>query len=71
MAERETGPVEARETGAAEAPVLVCSLGCLPGQVAGLLDGREHLSPPLDGDICDLLTAELRRQGVRCQVEPA
>jgi len=51
--------------------ILARALGCLPGQVAGLLDGQEHLSPPLDGDICDLLTAELRRQGVRCQVEPA
>jgi hypothetical protein len=51
--------------------ILARALGCLPGQVAGLLDGREHLSPPLDGDICDLLSAELRRQGVRCQVEPA
>jgi hypothetical protein len=39
--------------------------------VAALLDGHEHLSPPLDGDICDLLIAELRRQGVRCQVEQA
>jgi Trk K+ transport system NAD-binding subunit len=49
--------------------LLARALGCLPGQVAGLLDGQEHLSPPLDGDICDLLIAELRRQGVRCQVE--
>jgi len=51
--------------------LLARALGCLPGQVADLLDGQEHLSPPLDGDICDLLIAELRRQGVRCQVEPA
>ena len=51
--------------------LLARALGCLPGQVAALLDGHEHLSPPLDGDICDLLIAELRRQGVRCQVEQA
>jgi Trk K+ transport system NAD-binding subunit len=51
--------------------LLARALGCLPGQVADLLDGQEHLSPPLDGDLCDLLIAELRRQGVRCQVEPA
>jgi hypothetical protein len=49
--------------------LLARALGCLPGQVAGLLDGQEHLSPPLDRDICDLLIAELRRQGVRCQLE--
>jgi Trk K+ transport system NAD-binding subunit len=51
--------------------LLARALGCLPGEVADLLDGQEHLSPPLDGDICELLIAELRRQGVRCQLEPA
>jgi Trk K+ transport system NAD-binding subunit len=51
--------------------LLARALGCLPGEVAGLLDGREHLSPPLDDDLCALLIAELRRQGVRCQVERA
>lgn len=46
-------------------------LGCLPADVAGLLDGREHRSPPIDADLCDLLIADLRRQGVVCEVEPA
>lgn len=51
--------------------LLARALGCLPGEVADLLDGQEHLSPPLDGDIGELLIAELRRQGVRCLLEPA
>ena len=51
--------------------LLARALGCLPGAVAGLLDGREHLSAPLDGEIGELLIVELRRQGVHCQIEPA
>jgi len=51
--------------------LLARALGCLPGEVADLLDGQEHLSPPLDGDMGELLIAELRRQGVRCLLEPA
>jgi hypothetical protein len=50
--------------------LLARALGCLPGEVAPLLDGQEHLSPPLDGDVGELLIDELRRQGVRCQLEP-
>jgi hypothetical protein len=51
--------------------LLARALGCLPGQVAELLDGQEHLSPLLDGDLCELMIAELRRQGVHCQLERA
>lgn len=50
--------------------LLARALGCLPGEVAPLLDGQEHLSPPLDGDVGELLIDELRRQGVRCRLEP-
>lgn len=46
-------------------------LGCVPADVAGLLDGREHHSPPIDAELCDLLIGDLRRQGVACAVEPA
>ena len=46
-------------------------LGCVPADVAGLLDGREHHSPPIDAELCDLLIGDLRRQGVACDVEPA
>ncbi|MFM7649110.1 MAG: NAD-binding protein [Cyanobium sp.] len=51
--------------------LLARALGCLPGEVAELLDGQEHLSPPLDGEIGELLIVELRRQGVQCQIERA
>lgn len=44
-------------------------LGCAPGDVAGLLDGREHLSPPIDTELGELLIDELQRQGVRCRLE--
>jgi Trk K+ transport system NAD-binding subunit len=46
-------------------------LGCAPGDVAALLDGREQLTPPLDGDLCGPLIEELHRQGVRCSQESA
>lgn len=46
-------------------------LGCAPGEVAALLDGRERLTPPLDGDLCEPLIEELQRQGVQCQREQA
>jgi hypothetical protein len=45
--------------------------GCMPVEVAGLLDGEEHLSPPIDAELCELLMADLRRLGVRCSAEPA
>ena len=45
-------------------------LGCAPGTVAPLLDGREQLTPPLDGDLCEPLIEELQRQGVHCQRVP-
>jgi hypothetical protein len=45
-------------------------IGCAPGEVASLLDGQEHLSPPLDQDISELLINDLRRQGVHCSLEP-
>ena len=44
-------------------------LGCAPGDVAGLLDGHEHLSPPIDTEPGELLIDELQRQGVRCWLE--
>jgi hypothetical protein len=44
-------------------------IGCAPGEVAALLDGQEHLSPPLDQDISELLINDLRRQGVHCSLE--
>ena len=46
-------------------------LGCMPAEVTGLFDGEEHLSPPIDAELCELLIVDLRRQGVRCSVEPA
>jgi Trk K+ transport system NAD-binding subunit/voltage-gated potassium channel Kch len=45
-------------------------LGAAPGALAGLLDGEEHLTPALDEDLGELLVRELRRQGVRCELEP-
>lgn len=44
-------------------------IGCSPGDVAHLLDGEEHLSPPLDEEISALLVENLRRQGVACSLE--
>lgn len=44
-------------------------LGCPPGEVLDLLDGADHLLPPLDENIGDLLSQELRRQGVQCSLE--
>jgi len=44
-------------------------LGCVPGDVAHLLDGQEHLSPPLDQEISEMLINDLRRQGVHCLLE--
>lgn len=44
-------------------------IGCIPGEVLGLLDGAEHLTPPLDSEISTLLQEELRRQGVECTCE--
>jgi hypothetical protein len=45
-------------------------LGCAPGDVAGLLDGQEHLSPPIDAEPGELLIDNLHRQGVNCRLEP-
>ena len=44
-------------------------VGCLPGEVAYLLDGEKHLTPPEDREICDLLVEDLRRQGVECTLD--
>jgi hypothetical protein len=44
-------------------------IGCSPGDAAHLLDGEEHLSPPLDKEISELLVENLRRQGVSCRFE--
>jgi Trk K+ transport system NAD-binding subunit len=44
-------------------------LGCVPGDVAHLLDGQEHHSPPLDQEISAMLINDLRRQGVHCLLE--
>jgi Trk K+ transport system NAD-binding subunit len=44
-------------------------IGCVPGEVAHLLDGQEHLSPPLDQEISEMLINDLRRQGVHCLLE--
>ncbi len=44
-------------------------IGCLPGEVAYLLDGEKHLTPPVDREICDLLVEDLRRQGVDCTLD--
>ena len=44
-------------------------IGCLPGEVVYLLDGEEHLTPPVDWEICDLLVEDLRRQGVDCTLD--
>jgi Trk K+ transport system NAD-binding subunit len=46
-------------------------LGCSPGEVCDLLDGREHLTPAMDMDLCEPLCAQLRQLGVRCWVENA
>ena len=44
-------------------------LGCKPGEVLGLLDGTETLTPPLDADLCTPLSEQLRRLGVSCRME--
>jgi hypothetical protein len=44
-------------------------IGCLPGEVAHLLDGQKHLTPAVDREICDLLVEDLRRQGVDCTLD--
>jgi Trk K+ transport system NAD-binding subunit len=46
-------------------------LGRQPGEMLGLLDGAEHVSPRLDRDISELLAQDLHHLGVRCQVEAA
>lgn len=46
-------------------------IGCSPGEVVHLLDGEEHVTPPVDRDIGDLLVEDLRRQGVESSLEPA
>jgi Trk K+ transport system NAD-binding subunit len=66
----QNGHVDAASSCFEAQQLLARALGCLPGEVAPLLDGQEHLSPPLDGDVGELLIDELRRQGVRCQLEP-
>jgi Trk K+ transport system NAD-binding subunit len=45
-------------------------LGRQPGEMLPLLDGGEHLTPPLDRDISELLAQDLHHLGVHCQVEP-
>ncbi|KEF42211.1 MAG: hypothetical protein ER33_06725 [Cyanobium sp. CACIAM 14] len=45
-------------------------LGAAPGAVAPLLDGSEHFTDGLDQEIAERLVEELRRQGVRCRLEP-
>ncbi|MFO8237372.1 MAG: NAD-binding protein [Prochlorococcaceae cyanobacterium] len=45
-------------------------LGRQPGEMQGLLDGREHLTPRLDRDISELLAQDLHHLGMRCRVEP-
>jgi Trk K+ transport system NAD-binding subunit len=44
-------------------------IGCRPGEVVHLLDGEEHLTPPVDREIADLLAEDLRRQGVECRLQ--
>lgn len=44
-------------------------LGCAPGEVAELLDGREHVTPPIDTELAELLIDDLQRQGVQCRLE--
>jgi hypothetical protein len=44
-------------------------IGCLPREVVHLLDGKVHLTPPVDREICDLLVEDLQRQGVECTLE--
>jgi hypothetical protein len=46
-------------------------IGCMPGDLAHLLDGAEHLTPPLDQEISELLMEDLRRQGVQCAPDHA
>jgi len=43
-------------------------LGCSPGAVAALLDGRAHLSPPIDSELGELLVVDLHRQGLRSRL---
>lgn len=45
-------------------------LGCAPGDFNTWLDGGSHLTPPLDGEIRDLLHQDLRRLGVTCESLP-
>jgi K+/H+ antiporter YhaU regulatory subunit KhtT len=44
-------------------------LGCKPGEVLGLLDGSETLTPAIDADLCTPLCDQLRRLGVSCRIE--
>jgi Trk K+ transport system NAD-binding subunit len=46
-------------------------IGCSPGHARSLLEGVECLTPPLDEEICELLSRELQRQGVICEMESA
>lgn len=46
-------------------------IGCPPAEVAHLLDGEDHLTPPLDREIGEQLREELRRRGVHCALEAA
>lgn len=45
-------------------------LGCAPSDFNSWLDGGSHLTPPLDGEIRDLLHQDLRRLGVTCESLP-
>jgi hypothetical protein len=45
-------------------------LGQAPGAMASLLNGEEHLTPPLDRDSAEGMAEELRRCGIRCRLEP-
>jgi Trk K+ transport system NAD-binding subunit len=46
-------------------------IGCSPANALSLLDGEECITPPLDEEICELLSRELQRQGVICELESA
>lgn len=44
-------------------------LGCTPGEVQGLLDGTETLTPAMDADLCTPLSDQLRQLGVNSRIE--
>ena len=44
-------------------------LGCTPGEVQGLLDGTETLTPAMDAELCAPLSDQLRQLGVNSRIE--